>query len=237
MGIAATAEMQTAARKVLDENKILRAMLNERGVSNEEISDALSARTASLTSQEIPLPTVALAELLSSRRAVSSDPKSSRQQSEEAPPPPPPTPQQTAQLSPVLTPATTPSPETFPTVHLPSALLSGSSGEHHSLHDSFKCAPQFYTPSSQPYQNLNGLTSVPVTSYPGNCIQLMKEDISAAIYHLHTTPDPCGSNTYGVGHSPTYLPSEYDRNLNVGSTGNQQCWDRTRGIKLEAYGN
>lgn len=200
-------------------------MLNERGVSNEEIGDALLAHKSSLTSQEIS-PTVALAELLSSRRAASSDPMSSRQQSEEAPPPPPPTPQQTAQLSPVLTPATTPSPETFPTVHLPSALLSGSSGEHDSLHDNFKCAPQFYTPSSTPYQNLNGLTSVPVTSYPGNCIQLMKNDISAAIYHLHT-----------IGHSPTYLPSEYDRNLNVGSAGNQQCWDKIRSLKLEAYDN
>jgi len=218
MGIEASSEMQTAARKVLDENKKLRILLNQKGVSNDEI-DAFASSASSSTPNSpgphdlpSPLPSVSLAKLLSSRRAVSSTPMSRRQQSEEVPPPPPmqlPTPQlQTAQLTPLMsmsalspspgsvtssvsTPTTILSPETFPAVHIPRAPSSDPGGEHYSPHHSFEYGHQSYTsnidPSSwQPYQNPNGVTSVPVTSYPdfgytscvdaANIIRSMKDD-------------------------------------------------------------
>jgi hypothetical protein len=45
VGIEASSEIQTAARRVLDENKKLRALLHERGVSESEIIIALEGST------------------------------------------------------------------------------------------------------------------------------------------------------------------------------------------------
>lgn len=216
MGIEASAEMQTAARKVLDENKKLRMLLNQKGVSNEEIDAFASSSSApsSPAPQDIPspVPSVALAKLLGTRRAISSAPMSRRQQSEEIIPPPPmplPTPQlQTAQLTPLMsmgnlspspgsvtssvsTPTTILSPEVFPAVPVPRAPSSDPGGEHYSSHHSFEYGhhsypPQIDTSSWQPYQNPNGVTSVPATSYPeynytscvdaANIIRSMKDD-------------------------------------------------------------
>lgn len=216
MGIEASAEMQAAARKVLEENKKLRIMLNQKGVSNDEI-DAFtlsSSAPASPAPQDIPspVPSVALAKLLGTRRAVGSAPMSQRQQSEEIPPPPPmplPTPHlQTAQLTPLMsmgnlspspgsvtssvsTPTTILSPEVFPAVPVPRAPSSDPGGEHYSPHHSFEYGHHSYTShidtsSWQPYQNPNGVTSVPVTGYPdyaytscvdaANIIRSMKDD-------------------------------------------------------------
>ncbi|KAF2754619.1 hypothetical protein EJ05DRAFT_479587 [Pseudovirgaria hyperparasitica] len=43
LGIEASAEVQAAARKVLDENKRLRALLREKGVSEAEVNSCLNA--------------------------------------------------------------------------------------------------------------------------------------------------------------------------------------------------
>ena len=77
MGIEATTEMQQAARKVLDENKKLRILLNQKGVSDKEIDDTFTTSFHSL------LPSDTLTKLLSTSRTVSSSPISQLQQSEE----------------------------------------------------------------------------------------------------------------------------------------------------------
>ncbi|KAF2268845.1 hypothetical protein CC78DRAFT_529818 [Lojkania enalia] len=48
MGIEASAEIQSAARKVLDENRKLRALLRERGVSEAEIATVMGTGDRSL---------------------------------------------------------------------------------------------------------------------------------------------------------------------------------------------
>jgi hypothetical protein len=58
--------MQTAARKVVEENKMLRIMLNQRGVSSDEINTFLSSPSLATGPQDTPspVPSVALAGLL-----------------------------------------------------------------------------------------------------------------------------------------------------------------------------
>lgn len=67
--------MQTAARKVLDENNMLRSMLNWKGVSNDEINNFISNLAMDpLDPQDTPLPasSVALAGLLKLDTTVNS---------------------------------------------------------------------------------------------------------------------------------------------------------------------
>ena len=74
MSIKASIEMQTAARKVAKENDMLRIMLNQRGVSNDEINAVLSSSGLATGSQDAPspVPSVALAGLLELETAVKS---------------------------------------------------------------------------------------------------------------------------------------------------------------------
>jgi hypothetical protein len=65
MGIAASTEIQGAARKVLEENKKLRMLLIERGVPESEIAAALGANDKSL---EEASTTAKLATVLSNKR-------------------------------------------------------------------------------------------------------------------------------------------------------------------------
>jgi len=74
MNIKASIEMQTAARKVAKENNMLRIMLNQRGVSNDEINAVLSSPSLATGLQDAPspVPSVALAGLLELDTAVKS---------------------------------------------------------------------------------------------------------------------------------------------------------------------
>jgi hypothetical protein len=178
MGIEASAEMQQAARRVLDENKKLRIMLNQRGVSNDEIdafavSSSSSSTPASPGPQDVPspVPSVTLAKLLGARRAVSSSPLGRRQQSEDVPAPPQmpiPTPRlQTTQMTPMMsmgnlcpspssvtssasTPTTILSPEIYPAMPVPRAPSSDPGGEHYSQHSNFEYGNHQYTSNIDP---------------------------------------------------------------------------------------
>jgi len=226
MGIEASAEMQAVARNVLDENKKLRVMLNQKGVSNEEIDAFCMPAPSSPQDISSPLPSVTLAKLLSARRAVSSSPISRLQQPEEVPAPPPlplPAPQLLTPLikpspypRPVTSPASMPTkPETFPVVCIPHT-PSGDTDEHCSSNHSFG---HHIDPSSWlPYRN----TSVLLTSYPDYTMKgdsaVKLENVLRYDCHLYRTQDPYGSNTYGVGHwpkPPSYLPSQATRNDNL----------------------
>jgi len=74
MSIKASIEMQTAARKVAKENDMLRIMLNQRGVSNDEINAVLSSSSLATGPQDAPspVPSVALTGLLELETAVKS---------------------------------------------------------------------------------------------------------------------------------------------------------------------
>jgi len=134
MGIEASTEMQLAARKVLDENKKLRILLNQKGVSNEEI-DAMftTSSTPSPTPHDInsPLPNDTLTKLLS----ITHTPLPMSHPAPQLLTPP--------SLGSVASLATTPIKcETFPVIYAPSR------GPDEQSRDSFEY--ELYTPSIDP---------------------------------------------------------------------------------------
>jgi hypothetical protein len=71
MGVEASAEIQSAARRVLEENKRLRALLRERGVSESEITAVMGA-TDRITDYGSAAPT--LDSMLGRKRACNGQP-------------------------------------------------------------------------------------------------------------------------------------------------------------------
>ena len=82
LGVEASAEMQSAARKVLDENKRLRALLRQRGMADDEI-DSFAVGAAPSTpcdslrgspgpaDLQSPAPSARLAKMLATRQPIS----------------------------------------------------------------------------------------------------------------------------------------------------------------------
>lgn len=68
MGVEASAEIQAAARRVLDENKRLRALLKQRGLSDEEIEAFTEQQSEN---PQFPSPAAALESMLGARRRIS----------------------------------------------------------------------------------------------------------------------------------------------------------------------
>lgn len=68
MGVEASAEIQAAARRVLDENRRLRALLKQRGLTDEEIEAYTEQQSEN---PQYPSPSAALELMLEARRHIS----------------------------------------------------------------------------------------------------------------------------------------------------------------------